>query len=133
MHHKHAGRHIGIQPGQLIGTAGITVAPMSDQQQVAEMGDILKKEGIDCDWQQGGYVSLARNEAQLVRSRNEVAGWNSWGFGDDHVRLLDKKEASRRANATRVLGGTFTPNCAAVHPAKLVVGLARVVEKRLAL
>ena len=96
---------------------------------VAEMGEILKKEGVDCDWQQGGYVSLARNEAQLVRSRNEVAGWNSWGFGDDHVRLLDKTEASRRANATRVLGGTFTPNCAAVHPARLVVGLARVVEK----
>src|SRR5262249_48290089 len=27
-------------------------------------------------------------------------------------------------------GGTYTPNCAAIHPAKLVRGLARAVERR---
>lgn len=95
---------------------------------IAEMGAIIAAEKIDCDWKQGGYVSLARNEAQLVRSRNEVAGWNSWGFGKDHMQLLSKKEASERANATEVIGGTFTPNCAAMHPAKLASGLARVVQ-----
>jgi glycine/D-amino acid oxidase-like deaminating enzyme len=92
------------------------------------MGAIIAAEKIDCDWKQGGYVSLARNEAQLVRSRNEVAGWNSWGFGKEHMQLLSKKEASERANATEVIGGTFTPNCAAMHPAKLASGLARVVQ-----
>ncbi len=96
---------------------------------IAEMGDIVRTEKIDCDWEQGGYVSLARNEAQLARSRNEVAGWKSWGFGDDHLQLLTASEASKRANATNVLGGTYTPNCAAIHPAKLASGLARVVEK----
>lgn len=95
---------------------------------IAEMGAIIAAEKIDCDWKQGGYVSLARNEAQLVRSRNEVAGWNSWGFGKEHMQLLSKKEASERANATEVIGGTFTPNCAAMHPAKLASGLARVVH-----
>jgi glycine/D-amino acid oxidase-like deaminating enzyme len=95
---------------------------------IAEMGAIISAEKIDCDWKQGGYVSLARNAAQLVRSRNEVAGWNSWGFGDEHMQLLSQKEASERANATHVLGGTFTPNCAAMHPAKLASGLARVVQ-----
>ena len=95
---------------------------------IAEMGAIISAEKIDCDWKQGGYVSLARNTAQLVRSRNEVAGWNSWGFGDEHMQLLSQKEASERANATHVLGGTFTPNCAAMHPAKLASGLARVVQ-----
>ena len=30
--------------------------------------------------------------------------------------------------ADGVLGGTFTPHCARVHPARLVRGLARVVE-----
>lgn len=93
---------------------------------VGEMGEILEREGIDCDWKRGGYVSLARNEAQLQRARNEVAMWSQWGFGDDHVRLLGSDEAAQRANATHVIGGTYTPNCAALHPAKLVNGLARV-------
>jgi len=96
---------------------------------IAEMGSIVTSEKIDCEWKQGGYVSLARNEAQLVRSRNEVAGWNSWGFGDEHLSFLSASEASERANATNVLGGTYTPNCAAIQPAKLASELARVVEK----
>jgi glycine/D-amino acid oxidase-like deaminating enzyme len=33
-------------------------------------------------------------------------------------------------SADGVVGGTFTPDCAAVHPARLVRGLARAVERR---
>jgi hypothetical protein len=32
--------------------------------------------------------------------------------------------------ATSVLGGTYTPHCAAVDPARLVRGLAEAVERR---
>lgn len=96
---------------------------------VTEMGKFLAQEKIDCDWKQGGYLSLARNEAQLVRSQNEVEGWRSWGFGDDHMSLLSAEEASARSHATKVMGGTYTPNCAVIQPAKLASGLARVVQK----
>ena len=34
------------------------------------------------------------------------------------------------ARATDVLGGTYTPHCAAVDPARLVRGLAEAVERR---
>ena len=34
-----------------------------------------------------------------------------------------------RLGATDVLGGTYTPHCAAIHPARLVRGLARSVER----
>ena len=33
------------------------------------------------------------------------------------------------AGATEVLGGTFTPHCAAIHPARLVRGLLGVVRR----
>ena len=39
-------------------------------------------------------------------------------------------EARARLDATGTLGGTFTPDCAAIHPARLVRGLARAVERR---
>ena len=39
-------------------------------------------------------------------------------------------EASALAGASDVLGGTFTPHCAAIHPARLVRGLAEAVRRR---
>ena len=53
-----------------------------------------------------------------------------WGFGDDDVRWLDAAEASARIAAADVLGGVYTPHCARVHPARLVRGLAAVVERK---
>ena len=50
------------------------------------------------------------------------------GVGEDDLRLLTADEATRRVGATEVLGGTYTPHCAAIHPARLARGLAEVVE-----
>jgi glycine/D-amino acid oxidase-like deaminating enzyme len=44
--------------------------------------------------------------------------------------LLSPAQARERVGATGVLGGTYTPHCAAVDPARLVRGLADVVERR---
>jgi glycine/D-amino acid oxidase-like deaminating enzyme len=46
----------------------------------------------------------------------------------ESLTLLSKEEALGRLKANNVLGGTFNPHCAAIHPAKLVRGLAKVVE-----
>jgi glycine/D-amino acid oxidase-like deaminating enzyme len=81
-------------------------------------------EGIDADIAKGGYVALARNQAQWVRAQAEVAHWREWGFAEDQVELLDADQAAARAAATDVLGGVYTPHCAAIHPYKLVRGLA---------
>jgi glycine/D-amino acid oxidase-like deaminating enzyme len=97
---------------------------------VNEIGRVVDREGINCDWANGGYVSVARNDAQLARARAEVANWRGWGFAAEDLEFLDREEASRRVGASRVLGGTFTPHCAAVQPAKLVRGLAATVRAR---
>jgi glycine/D-amino acid oxidase-like deaminating enzyme len=95
---------------------------------VTEIGRVIAAEGIECDWAPNGYVSVARNEAQWVRAQAEVRAWRDWGFGEDHMQLLSAGEASARVGASQVHGGTYTPHCAAVHPAKLVRGLADAVR-----
>lgn len=97
---------------------------------VGEVGRVVAAEGIDCDWQAGGTVLLARTEAQLGRARAAVAEARAYGLADDDLVLLDAAEATARCAADGVRGGTYTPHCAAVHPAKLVRGLARAVERR---
>ena len=97
---------------------------------VDEIGATAAAEGIDCDFQKGGYVSVARNQAQWARAQAEVEAARQWGIGGGTLGLLSQAEASRRLHAGTVLGGTFAPQCAAIQPARLVRGLARAVEGR---
>ncbi len=97
---------------------------------VDEVGRVAAAEGIDCHWHKGGTVTLARSPVQLARARAAVDEARAYGFGDDDLALLGPDEAARRCGATGVLGGTYTPHCAAIHPARLVRGLARAVERR---
>ncbi|HJQ43764.1 MAG TPA: FAD-dependent oxidoreductase [Jatrophihabitantaceae bacterium] len=94
---------------------------------VDEVGRVVAAEGIDADFAHGGTVVVARNEPQLHRARDEVAEYERFGL---ELELLGADDARRRLNADGVLGGTYTSRCAALHPAKLVRGLARAVESR---
>ncbi len=96
---------------------------------VDEVGRVAEAEGIDCHFAKGGVISAARTRAQLVRAREHVASLRQWGFGDEFVRLLSADETRERLNATRVLGGTYNPNCAAIDPLRLARGLADAVER----
>ena len=95
---------------------------------VAEVGRVVRAEGIDCHFAHGGYLNLARSEMQLRREHEHVQHLRSYGFTDDDYRLLTKQETIERCAATNVVGGGFTPHCAAIHPARLARGLARTLE-----
>jgi glycine/D-amino acid oxidase-like deaminating enzyme len=96
---------------------------------VDEVGRVAVAEGIDCHWAKGGTVMLARSDVQLERAREEVSEACEFGFGEDDLRLLSAAEASDLAIATNVAGGTYTPHCAAIHPARLARGLAAVLRQ----
>ena len=99
------------------------------QDTVGEVGRVAAAEGIDCHWAKGGTIQLARSAAQLERAASEVAEARKFGFGEEDLRLLSAAEASERLAATDVVGGTFTPHCAAIHPARLARGLAEAVRR----
>jgi glycine/D-amino acid oxidase-like deaminating enzyme len=99
------------------------------QQAVAEVGRVVTVEQLAVDWALGGTVTLARSRPQLARAAAEVEQARTFGFGPDDLRLLDAVEASRMLAGSHLLGGTFTPHCAAVHPAKLVRALAGLVYR----
>jgi glycine/D-amino acid oxidase-like deaminating enzyme len=85
---------------------------------VDEVGRVALAEGIDCHFAKGGTIVLARSRAQLARVRA--------GHGD---RVLSPAEAGEHLRATRTLGATYTPDCAAIHPGRLVRGLAEAVTR----
>ena len=97
---------------------------------IVEVGRVTESERLDVHYARGGAVSLARNEAQLVRARELVDEERRLTGPVEELELLSKEEAERMAGATRVLGGTYTPHCAVVHPLRLARGLASAVEAR---
>jgi len=100
------------------------------QQTVDEVGKVVADEGIDCHWAKGGTVQFARSPAQLERARDEVHEARLYGFDDADLRLLSAAEAQEFGGVSSVLGGVFTPHCAAIHPARLTRGLADVLRAK---
>ena len=100
------------------------------RQSVDEVGRAASAEGIDCQFAKGGTVVLARNAVQVGRAKAEVAAARARGDGDDDLTWLGPAEARALVGAEDVLGGTYTPHCAALHPARLARGLADAVTRR---
>jgi glycine/D-amino acid oxidase-like deaminating enzyme len=100
------------------------------QEAVDEVGRAVAEDGIDCHFAKGGTVAVARDDAQAVRARAEVEEARELGGGDGDLVWLDAAEASEVIGATSVAGATYSPHCAALHPALLARGLASAVERR---
>ncbi len=96
---------------------------------VDEVGSVIEAEGLDVHWAKGGTTTLARTSVQFERARAEIEEARSWGFREEDYRWLSAEEARASVGATHVRGGTFTPHTAALNPARLVRGLAQVVER----
>ncbi len=98
------------------------------QDAVAELGAAAAADGIDADVTQGGMLYAARTHAQEHRLRAEIDEARALGVGEADLAWLEPAAFDERLAITGARGGTFSPHCARLQPAKLVRGLARVVE-----
>lgn len=89
---------------------------------VDEIGRVVDTEGISCGYRKGGWIRVARNAAQESRMRGEAKHL------EPDARFLEAVDARDYINATDVRCGIFSPDCAALDPARLVRGLAHAAE-----
>ena len=99
------------------------------QETVREVLAVAERQGLDIGARRGGTIVLARTAAQERRARAEVAHARAWDQGPEDLAWLDADAARARLDASGVRGATYTPHCAAVHPRRLVDGLATLVER----
>ena len=95
---------------------------------VDEVGRVCGEENIDARYHKGGVLTLARGEHQLPGLRSSYAAYERLGLGDRY-QMLSAEEAAERIRVSGVHGGLYTPDGASLHPARLVRGLARAVER----
>ena len=127
-------RAVPASVGKLARMAGRPAAVAMNRamrETVDEVGRVAAVEAIDCH-SRGGTVRLARSRPQLERAKDEVAEARAFGFGKARridLRLPGASQARKILAATRVGGGTYTPHCASIHPARLARGLAGTVRR----
>ena len=97
---------------------------------VDEIGRTCAEEGIDCDFQKGGALKMARLPAHRPRLEADLASLRAAGFGEDCYRFLEPDECAQRIRGQDYDGALYSTHVAALNPARLVRGLARAVEKR---
>lgn len=96
---------------------------------IDEIAKVLTEEGIDADQQHDGVLHVARNEPQEQRALAHAQDLRHWGWGNDDVEVLDAEQTDRWLRVAGARRGVWTPHGMRVHPAKLVRGLAEVVER----
>ena len=96
---------------------------------VEEVGRVAGAEGLEIDFEKGGVVTLLRGPAQLARAEADLGEARRFGVREEELRMLGPAEAAARARGAGALGALFSPDCAVLHPGKLVAGLAALVER----
>jgi glycine/D-amino acid oxidase-like deaminating enzyme len=96
---------------------------------VDEVGRINADEGIDAQYRKGGRLLIARGRHQMPAVQHGYTAVQKLGLAD-HYQMLDAAQTAERIRVAGAVGSLFTPDCAVIHPGKLVRGLARAVERR---
>ncbi len=95
---------------------------------VLEIERVCEAEGIDAHLVRGGSLRVATTPLEAERLRADLDALHAVGLDEGDRRWLDADEASDRIAVHGIRAATYTPSCAALHPARLARGLARVVE-----
>jgi glycine/D-amino acid oxidase-like deaminating enzyme len=97
---------------------------------VDEVGRVAEQEGIDCHWAKGGNITVATSEPFREHLLEEQDHWRQIGVGEEDVRWMEPDECADLVRTSTNLGGLFLAPVAALHPMRLVRGLAEAVERR---
>jgi glycine/D-amino acid oxidase-like deaminating enzyme len=83
---------------------------------------LISELGIECDWRRTGHLELAHHPRVVPALRAAAEGYRTVG---EEGRFLSRDELQAEIGSDRFHGGLVVARSGALHPAKLVAGLAR--------
>ncbi len=138
--HGASGRNGGWCMGMAWGVHGLLARAKSRARGVAlartlfdtvdEVGRVCQAENIDAHFAKGGSLGVATVPFHADSARAEVDALHAAGFDEGDYRWLPPDEARSRVGITPNHGATLFAHCAAVQPARLVLGLANAVRRQ---
>ncbi|VVP97704.1 NAD(P)/FAD-dependent oxidoreductase [Pseudomonas fluorescens] len=134
-----SGRNGGWLMGNLLGEDRLLADLSPEQRRTSvdllhgipdEVAIVLDREGIDCDYRKGGALyCAARYPEQETSLRHYLDALYRQGLTENDYRWLNPEQLAQQIRIAKPYGGIYAPHVATIHPAKLVRGLARTVER----
>ncbi|MFY7066200.1 NAD(P)/FAD-dependent oxidoreductase [Nocardiopsis changdeensis] len=126
-------RAVYARTAQARGRDGVEAVRVFQREMITAVDDtlrLLEEEGIEADQHRGGHLKVATTPAAMRRLERAHAADLAFGYEESELSLLDAAGVAERVAVGPALGGLFTRATARVDPAKLVRGLADLVERR---
>lgn len=133
-----SGRNGGWLMGNLLGEDRLLAGLSPEQRRASfdllhgipdEVAQVIDREGIACDFRKGGALyCAARYPEQEASLRDYLASLHGQGLTDDDYRWLSPSQLAEQLRIAKPYGAIYAPHVATIHPARLVRGLARIVE-----
>jgi glycine/D-amino acid oxidase-like deaminating enzyme len=95
-----------------------------------EIEQVLRREGIECGWHQGGTVQSATTALQAERLQSVLEQEHASGLGAGDAEWLPSSRVSEHISVAETHGAIYSRHCATLHPFQLVNGLAQVLHQR---
>jgi glycine/D-amino acid oxidase-like deaminating enzyme len=134
-----SGRNGGWLMGNLLGEDRLLASLSPEQRRASydllhdipdEVKSVIEREGIDCDYRKGGALyCAARYPEQEATLRQYLDKLYSQGLNENDYRWLSPQQMAQQIRLAKPYGAIYAPHVATLHPAKLVRGLARAVER----
>jgi len=134
-----SGRNGGWLMGNLLGEDRLLAGLSPEQRRASfdllhsipdEVEVVLEREGIACDYRKGGVLyCAARYPEQEASLRRYLDDLYRQGLTESDYRWLSPEQLAQQIRVAKPYGGIYAPHVATIHPAKLVRGLARAVER----
>jgi glycine/D-amino acid oxidase-like deaminating enzyme len=95
---------------------------------VDDVGRVCELEAIDAHYAKGGELEIARVAYDLPKLEETYNEFRHIGL-EDHYELFDADQTAERIQVAGAVGSFWNREGAAIQPARLARGLARVVER----
>ncbi len=121
---------IAVTPSELerrTSAATVRAVTRAMRATVDEVIHALDEDGIDARVRRGGILRIARGAHELPALSGSMAAATRLGI-DEGLQVLSADELAARVRVAGGLRAVFDPYAAAIHPGRLVRGLARAVE-----
>ena len=95
---------------------------------VDEVGRFCQDQDVDAHYAKGGALTVATVPFRAEFMQRELDALRRCGFGENDYQWLPADVARARVGVRDNHGALYFRHCAAIHPARLVLGLWRVVR-----
>lgn len=88
------------------------------------LGEMVATHGLQCDYEQSGFLRAATTPAYVKRLHHEIELAGKLGLSG--IEWWDRDRVQQEVHAGAFLGGWWEPRCALLNPAKLTRELGRI-------